>query len=96
MLIFRQNKQLLLFQNLPKNRFWDRVFKNQSTDSRSVTPRDHVCQTSVKMNNFEFFDLNLGKLPNYVRYFGSNYSDKTEMSWVEEVVHGLAIPSLLI
>ena len=32
-----------------------------------------MCQFSVKMNNFEFFDLNLGKLPNYVQGFGSNF-----------------------
>ena len=30
------------------------------------------CQFSVKMGNFEFFRLNLEKLPNYVLYFGSN------------------------
>ena len=37
-----------------------------------------------------FFDLNLGKLPNYVQYFGSNIvegvaesSVGTEVSWVE-------------
>ena len=42
------------------------------------------------MNNFEFFDLNLEKLPNYVQYFGSDNVEgvaeswvETEMSWVE-------------
>ena len=41
-------------------------------------------------NKFEFFGLNLGKLPNYVRYFGSNFVEgvaeswvDTEMNWVE-------------
>ena len=58
--------------NLLKNGFWGRNFKNLSADSRSAPPRDHVCQFSVKMNNFEFFGLNLWKLPNYVQYFGSN------------------------
>ena len=58
--------------NLPKNGFWGWNFKILSADSRSAPPRDHVCQFSVKMDNFEFFDLNLGKLPNYVQYFGSN------------------------
>ena len=32
----------------------------------------HVCQFSVKIDNFEFVGLNLGKLLNYVQYFGSN------------------------
>ena len=54
------------------------------------------------------FDLNLGKLPNYVQYFGSNIVEDVAESWVEvsgagwrwmEVgggwwswVHGLVIP----
>ena len=42
-----------------------------SLDSESAPPRYHVSQFSVKMDNFEFFGLNLGKLPNYVQYFGS-------------------------
>ena len=42
------------------------------------------------MDKSEFFGLNLGKLPNYVRYFGSNNVEgvpenwvEAEMSWVE-------------
>ena len=62
---------LTLGPNLPKNGFWGRKVKNLSLDSESAPPR-HQFQFSVKMDNFEFFDLNLGKLPNYVRYFGSN------------------------
>ena len=72
--------------------------------SESATPRYHVSQFSVKMDNFEFFGLNLGKLPNYVQYFGSNIVEgvaeswvEAEMSWVEvdgagwRWVHGLVI-----
>ena len=56
--------------NLPKKGFWDRNFKNLSPDSESAPPKYHVCQFSVKTDNFEFFHLNLGKLPNYdVQYF---------------------------
>ena len=44
-----------------------------------------MCQFSVKMDNFEFFGLNLGKLPNYVRHFGSNNVECVAESWVEEV-----------
>ena len=57
------------------------------------------------MDKFELFGLNLGKLPNYVRYFGSNIVERVaeslvedEMSWVEvdgagrRWVHGLIMP----
>ena len=49
-----------------------------------------MSQFSVKTDNLDFFGLNLGKLLNYVRYFGSNIVErvaeswvKAEMSWVE-------------
>ena len=64
--------------NLPKNGFWGRNFKNLSLDSESTPPIYHVCQFSVK-----FFGLNLGKLPNYVQYFGSNIVEGVAESWVE-------------
>ena len=35
------------------------------------------------MDNFEFLGLNLGKLPNYVQYFGSNNVEGVAVSWVE-------------
>ena len=35
------------------------------------------------MDNFEFFSLNLGKSPNYVREFGSNNAEGVAESWVE-------------
>ena len=104
--IFRQNGQLCLFcPNLPKNECWGRNFKNLCPDLELPTPRYRVHQSSVKKNNFGFFDLNLEKLPNYVQYFGSsNVADVTEswvveeMSWVEmngvgwRWVHGSVIP----
>ena len=45
-----------------------------------------MCQVLVKIDNFEFFGINLGKLPNYGRYFGSNNVEswvEAEMSWLE-------------
>ena len=42
-----------------------------------------MSQFLVKIDNFEFFGLNLGKLPHYVRYFGSNIVEGVEESWVE-------------
>ena len=35
------------------------------------------------MYDFEFFGLNLGRLPNYVRYFGSNIVEGVADSWLE-------------
>ena len=52
-------------------------------DSESAPPRYHVSQLSVKMDNFKFFGLNLGKLPNYMRYFGSNIVEGVTESLVE-------------
>ena len=34
-------------------------------------------------NNFKFLGLNLGRLPNYMRYFGSNNVEGVAESWVE-------------
>ena len=64
-----------------------------------------VCLFSGKPNSFDFFSPNLGKLPNYVQYFGSNIVEGVAESWVETVmswvqvdragwswVHGLVIP----
>ena len=61
--------------NLPKNWFWGWNFKNLSQDSE--------CTFYAKMDNFRFFDLNLGKLPNYMRYFASNNVESVAESWVE-------------
>ena len=40
-------------------------------------------QCSDKTDNCEFFGTNLGKLPNYVKYFGSNTVEGVAESWVE-------------
>ena len=42
----------VLGQNLPKNGFWGWDFKNLSLNSESAPPIYHVCQFSVKMDNF--------------------------------------------
>ena len=51
--------------------------------SESTPPIYHTCQFSVKMDSFSFFGLNLGKLSNYVQYFGSNIVEGVAESWVE-------------
>ena len=82
--IFRQNGHFwILGPNLPKNGFWDRNFTNLSLDLESTPPKCHVCQFSVKMDNFKFFGPNLGKLPNYSQYFGSNIVEGVAEGWVE-------------
>ena len=73
--------------------FWGQICPKmdfRGLDSKSAPPTYVVSQFSVKMDNFEFFNLNLGKLLNYVWYFGSNIVGgvteswvETEMSWVE-------------
>ena len=100
----KTNNFVFLGPNLPKNGFWGRNFKNLSLRSESAPPRHHVSQFLVKMDNFQFFAQNLGKLSNYVWYFGSNIVEgvleswvEAEMSWVEvdragwRWVHGLLI-----
>ena len=79
----KKNNFEFLGPNFPKNGFWGWNFKNLSLDLESAPPRYHVSQFLVKMDNFEFFGLNLGKLPNYVRYFGSNIVEDVAESWVE-------------
>ena len=99
----KTNNFEFLGPNLPKN-CWGRNFKNLILDSESTPPLYYVCQFSVKLDNIWFFDLNFGKLPNYVQYFGSNIQGvaeswlEVEMSWVEADgagwgwVHRLVIP----
>ena len=77
----KTNNFEFLGPNVPKNCCWGRNFKNLILDSQSTPPLYHVCQFSVKMGKIWFFDLNLGKLPNYVQYFGSNYVGGVAESW---------------
>ena len=37
----------------------------------------------MKVDNFKFFGINLGKLPNYVRYFGSNNDEGVTERWMK-------------
>ena len=79
--IFRQNEHLELFRpTFAQKWILGSEFKNLSPDLKSVSPRYHVYQCSVRMDNFEFFGLNLGKLPNYVQYFGCNNVERA--GWI--------------
>ena len=86
----KKNRECFFGPNLPKNGSLCQNVGNLTPDSESAFPRQHTCQFSGKRDNFDFFGLNLGKLPNYVRYFSFNNAEgvaenwvETEMSWVE-------------
>ena len=57
--------------------------KNISLDLELAPPKYHLCQFSVEMYHFAFFEPSFGKLANYVRYFGSNNVKGVAESWVE-------------
>ena len=75
-LIFKQNRQLLPFQSkfAQKGTFrseFNKPSKFSSQDSESSPPRYYEYKLSNKTDNFQFFGVNLGKLPDYMQYFGS-------------------------
>ena len=49
--------------NWPKNGFWGPNFKKLSLDLKPSPPSSFCCQFLVKIDKFEFFDLNFEKLP---------------------------------
>ena len=71
--IFKQSGHFLLFRtDIAQKLILGRNFRDFSPDLESAPPRYHVCQFSVKTDNFEFFGRNLGQLPKYMRRFGSS------------------------
>ena len=102
--IFRKSGQLWLFwPKFAQNGFLVWTFGKLMLEKESASLRYHACQFSDRTDNFDFFDLNLGKFPNYVRYFGLKIVEgvaeswvETDMSWVEvdgcgwRWMHGLA------
>ena len=66
--------------DLPKNGFWGQIFKNLSLDLES-RPKD--LKTKIPCVTIFCQSLYLGKLPNYVQYFGSNIVEGVAESWVE-------------
>ena len=73
---------------MPKNEIWG---QNLRSDSVSAPPWYHVCQFSVKTDKFEFFGLNLGKLPNYVKFFVSNKVEVDAESLVEAGIYWVKV-----
>ena len=106
--IFWQNKQLLLLG--PKfAQKWNLglEFQKSKYGFSIRTSKTPFVPIFTQNGQFEFFGLNLGKLPNYVRYLCSDIVEgvaescmEAEMTWVEvdgdgwRWVHGLAIIAL--
>ena len=83
---FQEKRTTLTFcTNLPKNGSWGRNFKNLSPDSESTPQRYHERQFSVKMDNFEFFGLNLGcpKTSNILILITLRVLQRAGWRWVE-------------
>ena len=83
--VFRQNGNFLHFRPKfsAKKHFLGRNFINLSSDSELAPPRYYVYQFLVKVDNFKFFGLNLGKLPNCMWYFASSNVESVAESWME-------------
>ena len=50
-----------------------------------------MCQFSVKTDKFEFFGLNLGKLPNCVKFFVSNKVEVDAESLLEAGIYWVKV-----
>ena len=57
----------------------------------TVPPIYPLCQFSIKRDNFETFGLNLGKVLNYLQYFGSYNVEDVAKSWVEAKMSWLEV-----
>ena len=92
--------------NLPRNGFSGRNFENLSLDLESAPLRYHVCQFSIKMENFKFGEIASLRW-GCCRELGGGWNElggggwswvEVEINWVEldgaswRWVHGLVIP----
>ena len=84
--IFRKKWQLCLFgSKFAQSWISGSEFQKSKSGLGMSTSKmwTNVSQFSIKTNNFDFLGLNLGKLPIYVQYFGSNIVKGVAESWVE-------------
>ena len=82
--IFRQNEQLWIFW--PKfAQKWISGSEFQKSNSGFGINTSTLSCVPIFSQNWQhlFFNLNLGKLPNYMHYFGSNIVESVAESWVE-------------
>ena len=81
---FRQNGQLLLFwPKFAQKRILGSKFRNSKPGFRISTSNIPWVPIFKQNGQLWLFGLNLGKLPNYVRYFVSYNVDGVAESWVE-------------
>ena len=86
--IFSQYEELWLFRPEFAQKWILGSEFQKSKSGFGISTSKMPCEPVFRQN--EFLGLNLGKLPNYVRYFGSNIVEgvaeswmETEMSWVD-------------
>ena len=90
--IFQEKQKNLAFSSkICQKKILGSEFQKSKSGFGISPPRYQVCQFSAKTDNFEFFGLNLGKFPNYVQYFGSNYVDGVGESWLEADVNWMEV-----
>ena len=81
--IFRLNEQLWLFwPKFAQKSILELEFQKYKSGS-GISISNIPCVPTFSQNNFKFLGLNLGRLPNYMRYFGSNNVEGVAESWVE-------------
>ena len=67
----------------PKMDFWLAISKIQVWIWNQHLQYTMCANFQSKQITFNFFDLNLGKLPNYMQYFGSDVVEGVLESWME-------------
>ena len=89
--IFRKNKQVwLLWPKYAQKWILGSEFQKSKSGFGISNSKIPIVAIFSQMDNFEFFSINLGKLPNYLQYFGSNNVERaglrlqwTRWRWIE-------------
>ena len=82
--IFRQNRQIWIFGSKFAQKWILRSEFQKSKSGFGINTSNIPCGPIFSQNwQLLIFGLNLGKLPNYVQYFGSNIAEGVAESWVE-------------
>ena len=88
--IVRQNEQFWLFRpKLAQKWILGSEFPN-SKPGFGISTSNIPCVPIFRQNR-QFFGLNLGKLPNYAQYFGSNIVEGVAESWMEAEMRWLEV-----
>ena len=90
--IFRQNGHFWLFRSKFAQK-WILGSGFQKSRSRfGISTSKIICVPPIFSLNGQLFGLDLGKLSNYMRYFGSNNVERAGGGWWS-LEHGLVIPN---